>query len=79
MPNIEIIIFVANVIFGGLVWFLKRELTFSSERLLRLENEVNTMKSTYLHKDDFREFKQELKDMFEEIKRDIHSLRDRNG
>lgn len=71
----EIILIIINVVIGGLAWFFKRELFAYDKRIERLENEINTIKVAYLLKDDFREFKIELKSMFEDIKQDIHSIR----
>lgn len=36
--------------------------------------DLQTTKQNYLHKDDFKDFKIELRGMFEEIKQDIRSL-----
>jgi len=75
MPNIEILLWVGNAILGGFAWFFKRELSMIDLKIKKIEDEVISMRTMYLPKDDFREFKQELKEMFEEIKKDIHALR----
>jgi hypothetical protein len=35
---------------------------------------IQKIKQDYLHKEDFKEFKTELRGMFEEIKQDIRAL-----
>lgn len=78
MPSIEVLLFVGNVILAGFAWFIKRELGMIDQRILKVENEQISVRTSYLHKDDFKEFKQELKEMFEELKRDLHTIRDKN-
>mgnify|MGYP000880098614 CR=1 FL=1 len=57
---------------GGLVsWFFKTTLN-------RLQNDIDMIKKEYLHKDDFKEFKVELRAMFEELKKDIRDLHAKN-
>jgi hypothetical protein len=55
-------------------WFMKRTLDSNELKIAKLEAEMSAMKSNYLHKDDFREFKTELKSMFEEIRADIRQI-----
>jgi hypothetical protein len=74
MPNLEILLWIANAILGGFAWFYKREIGRIDTRLDRLETDLNQVRNSYLHKDDFKEFKQELKSMFEEIKQDIRQI-----
>lgn len=74
MTELEIIKWIALAIGSGFIWFLKRELAANSDRIMKLDEELNHVKNTYLHKDDFREFKQELKSMFEEIRTDIRQI-----
>lgn len=57
---------------GGLVsWFFKTTLN-------RIQNDIDMIKKEYLHKDDFKEFKIELRSMFEELKKDIRDLHAKN-
>lgn len=42
-----------------------------------LQVEIQNVKNEYLHKNDFKEFKVELRAMFEELKRDIKDSRDK--
>lgn len=61
--------------FGGVVWFMKYTLTKIETKLQELDKELTKVKSDYLHKDEFKEFKTELRSWFEEIKTDIRALR----
>jgi hypothetical protein len=60
---------------GGFVWFVKRTVNNAEDNIKHLQNDLQTVKEKYLHKDDFREFKSELRTMFEEIRKDIQQLR----
>jgi hypothetical protein len=75
MPSLEILLFIGNTVLAGFAWFLKRELDMFENRINKIENEQVNTRNEYLHKDDFKEFKQELKSMFEDLKQDINSLR----
>lgn len=74
MAEIEVIRWILYAIGAGFIWFLKRTVDSNDARLLKLETELNGVKNSYLHKDDFREFKTELKSMFEEIRADIRQI-----
>jgi len=47
----------------------------SKDRLTKLESELSSVKQNYLPRDDFKEFKVELRGMFEEIRKDIRSIK----
>ncbi len=81
MPSLEVLLFIGNAILAGFAWFLKRELAMFENRITKIENEQIASRNDYLHKDDFKEFKQELKSMFEDLKQDIQTIRAniRNG
>ena len=74
MAEIEIIKWIVLAIGSGFIWFLKRTLDESTNRITKLEIDVASVKNAYLHKDDFRDFKTELKSMFEEIRADIREI-----
>lgn len=57
------------------VWFMKRTLDSQEERVKTLEKNQQTFRDEYLHKNDFKDFKIELRTMFEEIKMDIRELK----
>lgn len=60
---------------GVAVWFMKNNITESKDRLNKLEQDLSSVKQNYLHRDDFKEFKVELRGMFEEIRKDIRSIK----
>lgn len=59
---------------GLVVWFMQNNITTTREDIVELRNELSNVKANYLHKDDFKEFKTELRNIFNEIKNDIRSL-----
>jgi len=75
MNELEVIRWLLTLTLGGLVWFMKRTLDTAEKNITDLQHGQQEIKEKYLHKDDFREFKQELRGMFEEIKTDIKQLR----
>ncbi len=60
--------------FGLVIWFMQNNITNTREDIIDLRSELNNVKTNYLHKDDFKEFKTELRNIFNEIKNDIRSL-----
>lgn len=75
MTELEILKWVITAALGGFVWFVKRTLDHVEEDITSLQTDLQTVKEKYLHKDEFRDFKLELRNMFEEIKSDIRQLR----
>ena len=75
MTEAEILKWLIMLCLGGFVWFVKRTVSNAEDDIKSLKTELQTVKEKYLHKDDFRDFKLELRTMFEEIKNDIKSLR----
>ena len=67
MTEIEIAKWVVLTIMGIAVWFIKNTLR-------DLRNDVEMIKKDYLHKEDFRDFKAELRSMFDDLKKDIRAL-----
>lgn len=59
---------------GLVLWFGKRTLDDNASRIKALEAD----RSNYIHKDNFKEFKEEIRQLFSEIKADIKELA-RNG
>jgi hypothetical protein len=57
------------------VWLMKRTLDKNENKVSELEHEIQTIKTEYLHKNDFKEFKIELRGMFEEIRQDLRGLK----
>lgn len=57
------------------IWFMKRTLDKTEDKLADLDHEIQSIKTEYLHKNDFKEFKIELRGMFEEIRQDLRGLK----
>ena len=80
MTELEIIRWAFLLVIGVLGYLMKRNIESAEARITKLETDMDNFRANYLHKDDFREFKQELRDMIDEIRKDIHALRNnRNG
>lgn len=72
---------VLTVVLGVGSFLMKRSITENDNKIRDLQvshkelaNELANTKQTYLHKDDFKEFKVELRGMFDELRSDIRSL-----
>lgn len=76
MTELEIIRWALTLAIGILGYLMKRNIESAESRITKLETDMENFRSNYLHKDDFKEFKTELKSMFEEIKADIRTIRD---
>jgi len=82
MSELEIAKWIAMAILSGFVWFLRRtvdsydnKFTSMENKLKATEESINKIKQDYLHRDDFKEFKIELRLMFEDLKQDIRALK----
>jgi len=75
MSEIELAKWIVTGALGLVVWFMKRTIDTQDKRLEVLEKRQESFKDDYLHKNDFKEFKIELRSMFEEIKTDIRELK----
>ena len=71
----EIIRWVVFGVMGVAIWFLKRTIDSFDTRLSDQQKEIAEIRRDYLHRDDFKEFKVELRSMFDEIKADIRELK----
>ncbi len=62
--------------FGALLMYLfKRTVDQNDVAVEKLKIELQDVKLKYLHRDDFKEFKSELRGLFEDLKKDIKELR----
>ena len=75
MSEAELAKWIFTAALGLVVWFMKRTLDSQEERVNTLEKNQQTFRDEYLHKNDFKDFKIELRTMFEEIKTDIRELK----
>lgn len=62
-------------IFSGLLalvfWYHRKQVNDNERHIEQLQRDINNVKLEYIHKNDFREFKLELRNMFEDLKKDI--------
>lgn len=75
MTESEIVKWVILAALGGFQWFIRNMITSTQTDIANLKKDLDAVKKEYLHKDDFKEFKTELRGMFEEIKQDIRDLK----
>ncbi len=75
MNEIELAKWVIMVALSGVIYFMKKTQETNEKRIDELEHNQSKFKDEYLHKSDFKDFKLELRGMFEEIKTDIRNLR----
>lgn len=73
--ELEIIKWIAMSVMGLAMWFLKRTIDSYDERLKEISQQIVSIQRDYLHRDDFKDFKLELRAMFDEIKADIRELK----
>jgi len=74
MAEAEIIKWIVFGLMSIGVWFMKRTIDKVEDDVNDVKRSIQQIKQDYLHKEDFKEFKIELRSMFEEIKTDIRSL-----
>ena len=86
MTELEVIKWVVLAVMGLAVWFFKRNLETVDRRMEAINTELQASKTDiqhvkrdYLHRDDFKEFKIELRAMFEEIKRDLKDVKNNHS
>lgn len=75
MFEFKITEFIFMSLFGGFVWLTKRAIGDVESKIKQVETDLRDVRENYLHKSDFKEFKTELRLMFEEIKADIKDLK----
>jgi hypothetical protein len=51
---------IINLLFGGVIWFMKQAYTDLKNQVKEHQHELDKVKETYFKKEDFREFKDEL-------------------
>lgn len=71
----ELVRWLLTGLMGLIMWFGKRTIDLNERRTDDLEKETASIKQNYIHKEDFREFKGELRAMFDEIKQTIKELK----
>ncbi len=81
--EIELLKWLVLSLLGVSTYFLKRTVeqmdqTIKDHKMAHaaLQVDVQNIKNEYLHKNDFKDFKIELRSMFDDLKKDIKELRD---
>lgn len=75
MLEAEFVKWLLFALLGTGIWFMKRTLDKIEARQDAADLEIRRVKEEYLHKNDFKDFKSELRGMFEEIKQNIRDLK----
>jgi hypothetical protein len=75
MDHNEILRWVVTGALALNAYFARNTITYFNNELKELKRKLEVVQQDYLHKTDFREFKSELRGMFEEIKQDIRDLK----
>lgn len=78
MTELEVIRWGFMVLLGAFGYMLKRELTKKDTEITDLRIEIQKIKDTYVHTEAFKEFKTDLRQMFNELKEDIRALREKS-
>lgn len=81
--EIELLKWLVISLLGVSTYFLKRTVE-QMDQIIKdhkiahtaLQVDVQNIKNEYLHKNDFKDFKMELRSMFDDLKKDIKELRD---
>ena len=74
MGNINLLQLLITGGIGVMVFFFKRTLEDYDSRLKQQEEEIHDIRERFLSKEDFKEFKSEIKSLLQEIKTDIKQL-----
>lgn len=75
MAEIEYLKWAVAFLLGGWGWYVKRLIDNLESANDALRGEIAEIKENYIRKEDFKEFKVEIKDMFNEIKQDLKELK----
>lgn len=75
MNQIEFLLMIISTLGGISMWFMKRTIDKQDSRLEALERTQSEIKTDYVHKTEFKDFRLELREIFQEIKQDIKELK----
>lgn len=82
--ELELLKWLVLSLIGVGVYFLKRTVDQIDKQQVKLEATlvaqqlaIQNVRDEYLPKNDFKEFKVELRNMFADLKQDIHTLREK--
>lgn len=71
----EAIKWLALLALSGFTYMLRRELDNQDKINESLKQDIQNLKDSRVHKDDFRDFKIELRSWFDDLKADIRTIR----
>jgi hypothetical protein len=77
--SIQDLQWVVSGVLAIMSYFLKRTIDGYDEKIKQSEVQIADIRRDYLHKGDFKEFKHDLRGMFEEIKSDIKEIKYKQG
>lgn len=75
----ETVRWIITALMGVAMFFVRQNIANTQSTLTAIEVDIQSIKDTRLHKDDFREFKTELRGQFEELKQSIRDLKPHVG
>jgi hypothetical protein len=75
MSLTEMIFAAVSGLFSIIFFFIRQTIVDMKSDIHETQQAVNDVKLNYLHRDDFKEFKIELRSMFEELKRDLKDFK----
>jgi hypothetical protein len=73
--ELEVLKWVVMLLLGVGGWFMRNMVSNTQEDIKYIKQDIDKLKQEKLSKDDFKEFKVELREMFNEIKTDIRDLK----
>ena len=69
--SLEVVSIVINILMGIIMFFMKISYDDVKDQLKEHKQDIDKIKDTYIKKEDFREFKEELFVRLDEIKLDV--------
>ncbi len=60
---------------GGLMWFLQKTITDLETSIASNDNAIQKVRDDYVHKTEFRDWRDEFRQMLREIQLDVKALR----
>ena len=69
--SLEVVSIVINILMGIIMFFMKISYDAVKDQLKEHKQDIDKIKDTYIKKEDFREFKEELFVRLDEIKLDV--------
>lgn len=73
--ELEVVKWVVMVLMGIGGWFMRNMVVNTQDDIRAIKHDIDRLKQEKLSKDDFKDFKVELREMFNEIKTDIRDIK----